>query len=259
MRIGCIGFGNMAQAIVQGLIKQGKIAPSMISVCAAHYERCQQNAKKYGVQAYESSLEVIQNSDWILLAVKPYQISDVLEPIKEELVSKVVVSIAAGVYFEDYEKMLVSGTHHISSIPNTPVAIGKGIFVSESKNSLDENEVKVFEEIFGSLGLVEWIETSHLSIAGTIAGCAPAYTAMYLEALGDAGVKHGLTRAQAYRLAAQMIEGTGSLYLAQGQHPAQMKDAVCSPGGTTIKGVASLEKNAFRGIVIAAIDSVETD
>lgn len=259
MRIGCIGFGNMAQAIVQGLITHGKIEPSMISVCAAHYDRCRQNAEKFGVQAFATSREVIQNSDWILLAVKPYQILDVIEPVKEQLRSKVVVSIAAGVYFEDYEKMLGSGTHHISSIPNTPVAIGKGIFISESTHSLDEKEVQIFEEVFGSIGLVEWIDASHLSIATTIAGCAPAYTAMYLEALGDAGVKYGLPRAQAYRLAARMIEGTGSLYLTQGQHPGQMKDAVCSPAGTTIKGVASLEKNAFRGIVIEAIDSVEED
>ena len=105
--------------------------------------------------------------------------------------------------------------------------------------------------------MIETIDTEHVSIATTIAGCAPAYTAMYLEALGDAGVKHGLKRDQAYALAAQMIKGTGALYIENQVHPGMMKDAVCSPGGTTIKGVASLEKNAFRGIVIEAIDEVE--
>ena len=96
-----------------------------------------------------------------------------------------------------------------------------------------------------------------LSTASAIAGCGPAFAAMFLEALGDAGVKHGLPRAAAYRLAAQMMMGTAKLHLETGTHPGAMKDAVCSPGGTTIKGVASLEKDAFRGAVINAIDAIE--
>lgn len=101
------------------------------------------------------------------------------------------------------------------------------------------------------------MKTEQLSIAGTIAGCSPAYAAMFIEALGDAGVKHGLARETAYRLAAKMLEGTGRLCVERKLHPAAMKDAVCSPGGTTIKGVASLERDGFRGAVIAAIDAAE--
>ena len=111
--------------------------------------------------------------------------------------------------------------------------------------------------LFSKIALIEVVDTKHFSIAGTIAGCTPAFTAMYLEALGDAGVKYGLTRTQSYRLAAKMIEGTGALYLSEAKHPGELKDAVCSPGGTTIKGVASLEKDGFRGVIINAIDAIE--
>ena len=101
------------------------------------------------------------------------------------------------------------------------------------------------------------VETHLLSAAGTLAGCGPAFAAMFLEALGDAGVKHGLPRALAYRLASQMLAGTGKLQLATGSHPGQMKDAVCSPGGTTIVGVAALEEHGLRAAVIDAIDAIE--
>lgn len=257
MKLGFIGFGNMAQAIVQGLVTVGNIEPSDINVCAAHFEKCKNNAAKYGVRAYPSSKEVVQASDWIVLAVKPYQLQEVTKAIQEELSHKVVISIAAGFPYAKVDSLLKEGTHHLSTIPNTPVAIGEGIFVVESTHSLSNEEFAQFEDLFGKIGMIQLIDTEHLSIAGTIAGCAPAYTEMYLEALGDAGVKHGLKRDEAYTLAACMIKGTGALYLSTRQHPGQMKDAVCSPAGTTIKGVASLEKNAFRGIVIEAIDEVE--
>ncbi|WP_297238189.1 pyrroline-5-carboxylate reductase [uncultured Faecalicoccus sp.] len=257
MKIGFIGFGNMARAIVQGLIEKGGISPDTIHVCAAHYELCRQNADRLKVHAYPLAQDVVEHADMIVLAVKPYQVQEVVKPIRERLKKKVVVSIAAGCFFDDYEKILCENTHHISAIPNTPIAIGQGILIVEGRHSLSDEEYQEFVSIFERIALIETIDTEHVSIATTIAGCAPAYTAMYLEALGDAGVKHGLKRDQAYALAAQMIKGTGALYIENQVHPGMMKDAVCSPGGTTIKGVASLEKNAFRGIVIEAIDEVE--
>lgn len=257
MKIGFIGYGNMAQAIAKGLITSGKMQADQIYACAAHYDKLCDNAKKAGIHPMETALEVVQQSDIVVLAVKPYLIETVVEPIKAYLAGKMVVSIAAGFNFEKYEAIFEAGTHHISTIPNTPVAVQEGIFVCEDNNSLTEEELAVFKDIFGAIALIEMVDSKHLSIAGTLSGCTPAFTAMYMEALADAGVKHGLTRPCAYRLAAQMITGTGKLYLENKEHPGQMKDAVCSPGGTTIKGVASLEKNAFRGSVIEAIDAIE--
>lgn len=257
IRIGFIGYGNMAQAMAKGLIEAGVCTGEQIFACAGHYDKLCKNAEKLGIHGERTAAEVIQNSDFVVLAVKPYQIQAVTAPVLDLLADKPVISIAAGYDFETYEGFLKPGTHHISTIPNTPVSAGEGILVCERKHSLSQEEFDLFIQMFGRIALIEMVETSQLSIAGTIGGCAPAFTAMYLEALADAGVKHGLSREAAYRLAAKMICGTGKLYLESGTHPGAMKDAVCSPGGTTIKGVASLEKTGFRGAVIEAIDAIE--
>ena len=135
--------------------------------------------------------------------------------------------------------------------------MGAGVIACEQRHSLADEELEAFENLFGRIALIEWVDGKLLSTASSIAGCGPAFAAMFLESLGDAGVKHGLPRATAYRLAAQMMMGTAKLHLETGTHPGAMKDAVCSPGGTTIKGVAALEKDGFRGCVIDAIDAIE--
>ena len=137
------------------------------------------------------------------------------------------------------------------------IAVGAGVIACEQRHSLADEELEAFENLFGQIALIEWVDGKLLSTASSIAGCGPAFAAMFLESLGDAGVKHGLPRATAYRLAAQMMMGTAKLHLETGTHPGAMKDAVCSPGGTTIKGVAALEKDGFRGCVIDAIDAIE--
>lgn len=257
IRIGFIGYGNMATAIAKGLVNSQKIKPEQLYACALHYDKLCVNTKKLGIHALKTASEVVQTCDFIILAVKPYMIREVVEPIKEQLKNKVVISIAAGVYFADYENILLKGTHHISTIPNTPVSVNAGIFVCEATHSLNDNELMLFKSIFNSIALLKFVETKQLSIAGTICGCTPAFTAMYLEALGDAGVLHGLSRSDAYEMSAMMLMGTGMLYLEEKQHPGMMKDAVCSPGGTTIKGVAQLEKSGFRSAIIEAIQMIE--
>ena len=124
------------------------------------------------------------------------------------------------------------------------------------KPNLDAISSKALR-LFAKLGLAEFADEKMMSAAGTLAGCGPAFAAMFIEALGDAAVKHGVARADAYRMASQMIVGTGKLQLASGQHPGAMKDAVCSPGGTTIIGVAALERKGFRSAVIDAIDAIQ--
>lgn len=257
--IGFIGFGNMATAIVDGWRKTNTVMEARIVACAAHFDTLRTKAEQRGVEALPTTREVVQTSDIIIVAVKPYQI----EPIFSEFVSdidwttKTVISIAAGKLNDFWEGLLGEGSHHISTIPNTPIAIAQGVVVAESAHTLSNSELEQFHELFDSIATVEFIDTAHLSIAGTVAGCGPAYAAMFMETLADAGVKYGLTRQSAYRLAAAMVKGTGALQLETGQAPAQMKDAVCSPGGTTIQGVAALEQTGFRGSIISAIDAVE--
>ena len=257
IKLGFIGFGNMAQAIAKGLIGAGVLPGSQMYTCAAHFDKLQRTAGELGVHPMATAQEVVEHSDWVILAVKPYLIEQVVTPVAQLLAGKVVVSVAAGWTLERYRQILPQGTHCICTVPNTPVAVGEGIFVCEQSHSLSEQEFAQFEQLFSPIALIEMIDTNHLSAAGTLSGCTPAFTAMYLEALGDAGVKYGLTRAASYRIAAKMLCGTGKLYLQTGTHPGAMKDAVCSPGGTTIRGVSALEKAGFRGAVIGAIDEIE--
>lgn len=256
--IGFIGYGNMAQAMAKGLIKENVVSPQNIYACARHYDKLVHNAKQLGVVACESAADVVRAADMVIIAVKPYQIEEVVGALAHALIGKIVVSVAAGYTFDKYEKLLPKEVHHISTSPNTPIEVGAGILICENRHNLSEEEYRIFCQIFEPIALIEEADTSQLAIAGTICGCTPAYTAMYMEALADAAVKHGLTRQAAYRMVAQMIYGTGKLYLETETHPGIMKDRVCSPNGTTIKGVASLERDGFRGAVISAIDAAES-
>jgi pyrroline-5-carboxylate reductase len=255
--VGFIGYGNMAQAMAKGLIGAKVCAPENICACAAHFDRLQQNAALLGVRALPDAAAVVQASDFVVLAVKPYLIESVAAPLANLLTGKIVISVAAGWNFNRYSAIFPENVHHISTMPNTPIAVGEGILVCEQTHSLTDEEYAAFEQLFRSIALIEPIDTAHLAAAGTLSGCSPAFAAMFLEALADAGVKYGITRPAAYRMAAQVLQGTGALQQATGAHPGAMKDAVCSPGGTTIRGVSALEKSGFRGAVIGAIDAIE--
>ncbi len=256
MRLGFIGFGNMARAMADGLLLKGAVKPEQIYACAKHYEKLCGAAEARGIHPCRDARETAENADMVIVAVKPYLVAEVLEPVREILQEKIVISVAAGYPFDRYESVLLPGTHHLSTIPNTPVSVGEGIIVCEEKHSLTEEEFAVFSEIFSQIGLVQTVPTAQLGVAGDLSGCGPAFAAMFIEALADGAVLHGLPRELAYRLASQMIVGTGKLQQASGSHPGAMKDAVCSPGGTTITGVAALEQHGFRSAVISALDAV---
>lgn len=255
--MGIIGYGNMAQAIVKGLISGGVLTGQQIYACAGQFDKLEKNCQRIGGHPCKTIEEVICKSDVIMIAVKPNMIERLISPVKELLQGKMVVSIVAGYTFDCYKEILGNNTHYICTIPNTPVAVGAGITICDEKHSLNDEELELFQSWFSALGLIQFVASNQMSIAGTLAGCAPAFASVFLEALGDAGVKYGLNRNVAYELAAQMLCGTGKLYMKKKTHPGAMKDAVCSPGGTTIRGVTTLEKNGFRNAVISAIDEIE--
>ena len=245
MKIGFLGFGNMAQAMAGGFVRSGAVQPGDIGACARDRAKLRRNTEPQGFRAFDDAAAVAEFADLVVVAVR------------ELLAKKIVVSVAAGVTFDDCERMLAPGTHHLSIVPNTPVSVCEGIVVCERRHSLSDGEWRQVEALFSKIGLVLPMDTALLGISSAVCGCGPAFVAMFIEALGDAAVKHGVARADAYRMASQMIVGTGKLQLASGQHPGAMKDAVCSPGGTTIAGVAELERKGFRGAVIDAIDAIQ--
>lgn len=256
-KIGFIGFGNMAQAIAEGFLYKNVVKPNQLYACARNNEKLSNNTNRLGINACLDIKSVIDNSNIIIIAIKPNQVFDVLSPLKELFVDKIIVSVVANYPFAKYNEWLLEKTHHISILPNTPVAVGEGVIIFEDLHSLNEAEFALIYELFSPIALIKSLDYKLMSIAGTIAGCGPAFTAMYIEALADAGLKYGLPRDLAYQLASQMIIGTGQLQLKTSLHPGILKDKVCSPGGSTIVGVTTLEKEHFKGSVIKAIDAIE--
>lgn len=255
-KIGFIGYGNMAGAVGRGLVLSGAVAPEQIYACAKDYEKLCGKAEAEGIHACRTSLEVSEICDVIFIGVKPYMVEDVMTPLANALKGKIVISLAANLYCDTLNKIMPQA-HCVATAPNTPVSVCEGIFICEDENTLTEDEKNFVQQLLENLGLFLWLDKDHMGIAGVIAGCSPAFVSMFMEALGDAGCRHGLTRPVVYKLIAQMLAGTGKMALKSGDHPGQMKDAVCSPGGTTIAGVAALEKNGFRFAVIDAIDQVQ--
>ena len=256
VNIGFIGFGNMASAMADGWIASGAVAAGSLRACAGRFEALVPRCESRGMVALPDAAEVVAASDVVVVAVKPYMIEDVLAPVREQLAGKAILSVAAGWNCEAYERV-IPGTSHLSTVPNTPVAINEGVIACEKTSTLDSEQRDLVFSLLRLLGSPIEVESRLLSVAGTVGGCSPAFIAMVIEALGDAAVKHGIPRATAYQMVSQMVAGTAKLQLATGAHPGAMKDAVCSPGGTTIRGVAELEAAGMRSAFIRAIDAIE--
>lgn len=256
-KIGFIGMGNMAGAIAQGFIATGAVKPETITAFAPNQIKLKANSEAIGFVPYESAVEVVKASDIIIMACKPYHIEGVLREIRELLDGKVIISIALGWLYEDYARQLnMNRVQVLATMPNMPLSTGEGIILLEETNNLS---TEIFEEVrslFAGCGMVEVVPSKLFGIAGTISGCGPAFMDMLLEAYGDAGVKYGLTREQAYRLVAQTMLGSAKLYLDTKRHPGALKDEVCSPGGSTIVGVTALEEAGFKAACIHSIDSI---
>ena len=241
MKIGFVGFGNMASAMADGWIAAG-VAASDMCACAGHYDALVERCEARGMVACRGAAEVVAASDIVVAAVKPYMIEKVFAPLKETLADKVVLSVAWTWDSAKWEQVL-PGVAHISTVPNTPVSVGEGVIACEKASTLSDEQRATVLGLLGKLGTVVELDSSLL------------FVAMAIEALGDAAVKHGIPRADAYRIVSQMVLGTAKLQLATGQHPAAMKDAVCSPGGATIKGVVALEDAGMRSALVKAIDA----
>jgi pyrroline-5-carboxylate reductase len=251
-RLGFIGCGNMGGAILDGIISSGTINSKNINVYDISSNAIE-HAKTKDVNIAVNIKELCKISDMILLAVKPNVTEEVLKSTEKLLEGKALLSIVAGVSCENLKKMANADVRILRIMPNTPAMVGEGATVLCSDNTFSEEEKKSAIEIFESVGIVEWIPEKLIDAVTGLSGGGPAYAAMFIEALADGGVKEGLSRATAYRLAAQTVLGTGKMIMETGIHPWALKDMVSSPAGTTIEGVKALEKGGMRFAVLEAV------
>lgn len=253
-KLGFIGMGNMGSAILNGILQAHFLDKNCI--CAYDVNKQQLiKVQKLGIEVLNSELEVVENSEIVFVAVKPQVVEKVLNPLKDALKNKALISIVLGYDFEKYNTILEQSTRHIFVMPNTPVQVLEGMCLLEEQHSLYDNEFKFVKDLFSSIGNIEVLPSHLMSVGGALCGCAPAYIYMVIEALADGAVKEGMPRQMAYKLASQMILGSGKMQLETQLHPGILKDNVCSPGGSTICGVKTLEDGKMRSVFMEAISS----
>lgn len=253
MKLGVIGAGNMSSAILQGVIKAGAFKVEDIYVSEILPDKLEQ-AAKLGVHTTTDSREVVSNSDYIMFGVKPNVILKVMDSVKDIIADKVVISIAAGINVESMKNALGENAKIVRTMPNVPALVGEGMTAICKSNDVTEEEMQVVIDIFNSIGKTALLPETLINTATATNGSGPAYVFMMVEAMADAAVLHGIPRDTAYLLVAQTIMGAAKLVLETGSHPGQLKDMVCSPGGTAIEAVYQLELDGFRASLINAID-----
>ena len=258
MKLGVIGFGNMGSAITKGFISKQVMDINDIAVDIAvfdTYDKTRKKAEAEGFAVYKDEKDLIKHSDAVLIAVKPIHAEELLKNIAKELNNKLIISIVAGLESATIKSWIGSDKRVLRIMPNTPAIVGEGVFALDSdSNALDE-EKKTVEKMFSAIGLVEWVEERLFPVVTGLSGGGPAYVAMIIEALADAGVLHGFKRDVAIKMAAKTVLGSAAQILDTQIHPAVLKDMVCSPAGTTIEGVKALEDYSFRAGVIEAVSA----
>jgi pyrroline-5-carboxylate reductase len=250
--IGFIGCGNMASAMIQGFIQAGLSDDEMIASNRS-VEKLVQIQNRFGIHI-GSNRDVAKQAQWVILAVKPKDIDIVLEEIKDEITAEtIIVSLAAGVSVAAIEMKLSDTAKVIRIMPNTAAALNCGVIAAVAGTHVNSDDMAETERIFSKLGLFIAIDESKMHGEIGLSGSAIAMFYLMADTMGDAGVQLGFTKSEAIRLAGATMAGAAAMILQTGKHPIQLKDEVCSPGGTTIEMIRNLESNSFRNTIIEAI------
>ena len=251
MKISCIGTGAMGGAIMRAVCKNYDVKD--ITVTDKNAAAGEAFAKETGWFYAASNKAAINGADYIFIAVKPQFLKDVFDEIKNDIPSSaVVISMAAGVKIEKLQSMAPKA-RFVRMMPNVCAMIGQAMIAVTINDNISEKEAADVKEILATAGKVEQVPEKLMDCVTGVSGSGPAFVFMFIEAMADAAVRCGMPRAQAYTYAAQTVYGSAGMVLESGKHPAALKDMVCSPAGTTIEGVAALEKNGFRNAVIEAV------
>lgn len=256
-KIGFIGAGNMATALIKGVVKAGLLEPDFITAGDVDIEKLESLKNEYGINVvFKENQKIISECGIIILAVKPQIFEKILKEIAPKLnMSKLVISIAAGITTEYIEKIVNKELKIVRAMPNTPALILEGATAIAPGDHATEDDMKIAHEIFKAVGKVAEVDESQMDAVTGLSGSGPAYIFMIIEALSDAGVKMGLSRSVAMKLAAQTVMGAAKLQIETDMHPGRLKDMVTSPGGTAIAGIHTLEQGGLRTTLINAVES----
>lgn len=252
--VGFIGSGNMGQAMIGGIIKSGMVDSGNIIVSDLDEYKLDYILSEYKTQVTKDAVKVVKHADVIFLAVKPNIYDSVLNEIKDHIDdTKVIVSIAAGKTMEYFEGILGAKAKVVRAMPNTPALVGEGMAGICKNGNVTAAEMTFVKHLFESFGEAEEVAEYLFDSVTAVSGSSPAYVFMFIEALADGAVLGGMPRDKAYKFAAQAVMGAAKMVIETGKHPGELKDMVCSPGGTTIEAVAELEEKGFRNAVISAV------
>ena len=254
-QLGFIGAGNMAQAILSGILSHHILRPDEIIAYDIDTLKTSSLSTQLGINIAGSNQEIVDRSKIILLAVKPQFLPDVISSVNVTE-PRAFLSIMAGIDKQRLESGFGTNNRFLCIMPNLPLQAGEGMTCFSNDYTLTEEELCFTRNIFSSIGKVELLPASQIRIFGAIAGSSPAIVFMMIEAMADAACKAGMARAQAYEIASQAVLGSGKMARDSGIHVAALKDMVCSPAGTTIEGVLQLEKDGFRAAIQQSILSM---
>lgn len=256
MKVGFIGLGNMATAMIGGILQKGIVEAEDILGTNRTAAKAEAVGKQYGITICGTNCEAAAKADILVLAVKPQFYEEVIAEIRSQVKKEcLIVSIAPGKSLKWLEEQLGEAAKVVRCMPNTPALVGEGCTGVCCNSRVSEQEQKKVLELLASFGVAELVPEKLMDAVIGVSGSAPAYVFMFLEAMADEAVAEGMPRAQAYRFAAQAVLGSAKMVLDTGRHPGELKDMVCSPGGTTIQAVRKLEEKGLRSAVMEAMQS----
>lgn len=254
MKLGFIGAGNMAKAIMGGVLKNGIFKPEEVIASDLYVPGLEAAKESLGINITTDNKEVAKNSEVLFLAVKPQFYADVIKEISEFITEKqIVVTIAPGKTLEYLGETFGHPVKIVRTMPNTPALVGEGITGVCHNDLVSKEELDYVCHILNGFGKAEVVPERLMDVVVSVSGSSPAYVFMFIEAMADAAVADGMPRPQAYKFAAQAVLGSAKMVLETGKHPGELKDMVCSPAGTTIEAVRVLEEKGFRSAVIEAM------
>ena len=255
-RIAVVGAGNMAEALIKGLVASGQVRPTDLIASGRRPERVGRVAQKYGIAAAPDNNACVAEAAIVILAVKPQVMNPVLDAMAAHVPhDALIVSVAAGVTTATIEAHLRPGTRIVRAMPNTAAMVGRSATAFSAGDHATEADMSAAKMIFEAVGRAVMVDEVHLDAVTGLSGSGPAYMFLIIEALSDAGVKVGLSREVAQELAAQTLLGSAHMLLETGEHPGKLKDQVTSPGGTAIAGLHTLEAGGLRTTLINAVEA----